>query len=184
MVSKYGEIAGLITNPVSLSSPQSAIVAKIAQDNQIPCIVCFGGKIKSVEETANKYKPTMVASKLGAEIRVVANIGYANVTSSRMKKIVEENNYQIVNFGINLSDYPDAIVGSTANQVQNLPDNIDNLIIPCGSALTMAGIIVGIEKFQKNINRIIGIQICNLDRRKSINSMLEIFNIKRNYETT
>jgi 1-aminocyclopropane-1-carboxylate deaminase/D-cysteine desulfhydrase-like pyridoxal-dependent ACC family enzyme len=182
MLNNNEKINGLITYPVSLSSPQSAIVAKVAHDNNVPCMICIGGKIDSIEDTINKYKPLKLSHQLGAQINVVAKIGYSNVVSSRVKEIVKENNYKIVDFGINLSEYPDAIIGSTANQVQNLPDNLDNLIIPCGSALTMAGIILGIDKFKKRVKRIIGIQICNRDRRKSIDSILKQFDVSRNYE--
>ncbi|TAL67466.1 MAG: pyridoxal-phosphate dependent enzyme [Bacteroidetes bacterium] len=182
MKSKNEKITGLITNPVSLSSPQSAIVAKIAKDNNVPCMICIGGKIDSVEETAKRYKPLSLAYQLGAEIKVVAKIGYRNVVTSRVNDIIKENNYEVVNFGINLSDYPDAIIGSTANQVLNLPDYLDNLIIPCGSAITMAGIIVGIEQFKKQVKRIIGTQISGYDRRKYVDSILNKFRINRQYE--
>jgi 1-aminocyclopropane-1-carboxylate deaminase/D-cysteine desulfhydrase-like pyridoxal-dependent ACC family enzyme len=182
MANKNDNIAGLITNPVSLSSPQSAIVAKIARDNDVPCMICIGGKITDVEQTIMKYKPLKLAYELGAEVNVVAKIGYSNVVSSRVKEIVKSNNYNIVDFGINLADYPEAIIGSTAYQVKNLPDILDNLIIPCGSALTMAGIILGIEGFGKRIKRIIGVQICEKDRRKDINLILNNFSVNRKYE--
>lgn len=179
---KSDKIEGLITNPVTLSSPQSAIVAKVAKDNNVPCMICIGGNILSIEKTVKKYKPLKLAFELGAVINVVAMIGYSNVISSRVRDIVQENNYHVIDFGINLTDYPDAILGSTANQVINLPDNLDNLIVPCGSALTFAGIIVGIEKYKKKVKRIIGIQISGFDRRKKIDLVLNKFGIERKYE--
>ncbi len=178
----HGEIEGLITNPVSLSSPQSAIVAKVSKDNNLPCIICVGGKIASVQNTIQKYKPLSLAFRLGAEIRVVANIGYSNVIRSKMNDISKSNNYHFIDFGINLIDYPEAIIGSTAKQVQNLPNKLDNLIIPCGSALTMAGILVGLNLYNKQVKRIIGIQISGIDRRKNIDEVLKSFGIKTIYE--
>jgi 1-aminocyclopropane-1-carboxylate deaminase/D-cysteine desulfhydrase-like pyridoxal-dependent ACC family enzyme len=63
-----------------------------------------------------------------------------------------------------------------------LPEYIDNLIVPCGSGITLAGIIVGCHIFNKKVKRFIGIQISGYDRTKEINEILKRFDIKPNYK--
>lgn len=176
------EINGLITQPVSFSSPQCAIVAKVAKENNLPCIICIGGGIKNIDETINKNKPLKYSREFGAEILHVANAGYSSILKNKITEISNNNKYKIVDFGINLLQYPRAIIESIANQVENIPNDIDNLIIPCGSGISMAGIIIGLVKFNKNVKRIIGIQISNIDRTNRINEILKSFNVIREYE--
>ena len=43
---------------------------------------------------------------------------------------------------------------SVAEQVQNIPDDLDDLYITCGSGITASGVIVGIERYGKNVKNI------------------------------
>ncbi len=76
-----------------------------------------------------------------------------------------------VKFGINVENDRDSIIGSVAEQVKNIPSDIDTIIVPCGSCIMISGIIDGVRKYKKNC-KIIGIQIAGYDRSKDIDNMI------------
>ncbi len=171
------EYQNTICTASSVKSPQLVILAKIAQKYNMKFL---GGIVttKTVEECAKLNPMVQMSLDLGADIKVLSKISYNNVLYSKL------NNYQgfKVSFGINLENDFDAIIGSIANQVQNIPDNLDNLIVPVGSGVTFAGILIGLEKFNKKTN-VIGIQIAGYDRSKTIYNTLpfEYKDIKYNF---
>jgi hypothetical protein len=48
------------------------------------------------------------------------------------------------------------MIETTANQVKNLPDRLDYLVISVESGLQMAGILKGINRYNKRIGQIVG----------------------------
>lgn len=175
------EVKGIITCG-SVHSPQSPIVAKVCSDNHVPCIIGIGGNITNLSKTIQTHKSLEVSKKVGAEIRVVSKLGYDKTMMPFVELIAKELNYEIIKFGINLNEYPSAIIDAIANQVQNIPDHLNNLIVPCGSGITFAGILVGIKRFNKKIDNIFVIQISGYDRTKSINEILHKFGIEARYK--
>ena len=171
---------GLITY-TQVDSPQGLIIAKIAQINKIPSIICIGSN-SEVNKSIQAHKSLKYAKKCGAEIIKVSGLGYNNVLSKKAKDLAKVKNYNLVHFGISMNDYPEAIINSVANQVQNIPENLDNLIIPCGSGITMGGILVGLSLYNKNIKNVIGIQISGYNRIKEINKIMDIFKVKYDYK--
>jgi 1-aminocyclopropane-1-carboxylate deaminase/D-cysteine desulfhydrase-like pyridoxal-dependent ACC family enzyme len=172
---------GLITYS-SVISPQSIIVAKVCHDNNIPCIICVGVNDNSNGEFINKHITLSLSQKYKAEIRNVAGIGFNTVLKQRAEKIASENGFTLVHFGINLENNKETLVNAIANQVMNLPDELDNLIIPCGSGVTTAGIIIGLKLFNKKVKRIIPVQISGYDRKNEIDNVLSLYGIKADYE--
>nr|MDA3842788.1 pyridoxal-phosphate dependent enzyme [Candidatus Kapabacteria bacterium] len=181
ILSNNRSIKGLITCS-SVNSPQGLIVAKEAKKNNLPCIVCIGGRNSSPEKAIQNHASIYLAHKAGAEIRTVAQIGYTSILEKRASAIADEKNYYLVQFGINLDEYPEAVIGAIANQVENIPDELDNLIVPVGSGISFAGILVGLKRFNKKVKRVIGIQIAGYDRRKTIDRILDLTDTKANYE--
>ena len=178
---KKENFKGIITTS-SVHSPQGVIVANEAIAIGKPSIVCVGINKKAFEKSKLNHLPLRLAEEVGAEIINVAGTGFNSVLEARAKTLAEENKYDLINFGINMNSYPEAIITSVADQVKNLPDNLDNIIVPCGSGITFAGIMVGLEKYNKKEKRIIGCQISGYDRSKEINKILDIFNLKKQYE--
>jgi hypothetical protein len=74
-----------------------------------------------------------------------------------------------VKFGINLSSNPESMIKSIGNQVQNIPDDLDMLVIPCGSCITACGIMWGLLHYNKKPKKIYLIQIAGHFRHKEIN---------------
>jgi 1-aminocyclopropane-1-carboxylate deaminase/D-cysteine desulfhydrase-like pyridoxal-dependent ACC family enzyme len=54
---------------------------------------------------------------------------------------------------------------------ENLPDELDYLIVPSGSCVTLAAIAEGIRHFKKNVKHLYGVQIAGYDRNKDIQNL-------------
>jgi 1-aminocyclopropane-1-carboxylate deaminase/D-cysteine desulfhydrase-like pyridoxal-dependent ACC family enzyme len=170
---------GLITYS-GVTSAQSLIVSRIAYENNIPCIIGVGVNKKHFD--IEKHPALSASKKYNAEVVAVAGIGFSKVLETRCKYIADKLNYFLIDFGLNVDKHAFGIIRGIASQVQNLPNDIDNLIIPCGSGVSMAGIIVGLKLYNKKVKRIVGIQISGYDRKQKINTILSQFDIKPDYE--
>ncbi len=74
----------------------------------------------------------------------------------------------------------DDLLSAVAEQVQNIPDNLDDLYITCGSGITASGVIVGIERYGKNVKNIHLISTA-FDRREKVKATLRRFGIERQF---
>jgi len=63
------------------------------------------------------------------------------------------------------------VIDCIADQVQNIPDNLDNLIIPTGSGITAGSILRGIKRYGKRVKNIHVVHISGMDRRQKINGI-------------
>ena len=160
---------GVITG-ASLRSPQNVIVASIANYMRIPCICMNGG---ATEESLTEKMPSL-CKKYGAEI-VVAKSGRHNVIYSQAKEIAERNGYFVVEYGMNAREHVKAFYDTNANQVQNIPDELDNLVVTCGSGITSTGIIYGLRKYHKKVNNLILVGTAP-NRTEKIQERLQMLN--------
>lgn len=135
---------GVITG-ASLSSPQNVIVSCVANYLKIPCICIYGG----VKESSLSLPMPMLCKKYGAKI-MIAKSGRHNVIYSLADELAKEKDYQIIEYGMNAQDNIEAFYEANANQVRNIPNELDNLVVTCGSGITSTGIIYGLRKYQKN----------------------------------
>ena len=119
--------------------------------------------------------------EFGSNFDYQCKIGYDSVLSARIKQIKTTKKLFHVKFGINLESDPDAIINSIANQVQNLPNDLDNLVIPTGSAITAGGILCGLKKYNIKPKKIIIVQISGFDRRNTIRKILDLSNVEHPY---
>lgn len=121
----------------------------------------------------------MLAYKNGSTINCDCTQAYEAPLHNQMVKKSKKLGvgYYDVKFGINLDTSPDSLIMSTANQVKNIPDVLDNLIVPCGSCIILSGVIIGCQMFNKKVKNIIGVQIAGYDRRKTIDNTLHKYDI-------
>jgi 1-aminocyclopropane-1-carboxylate deaminase/D-cysteine desulfhydrase-like pyridoxal-dependent ACC family enzyme len=155
----------------SVHSPQSAIIAKVASDFGADCIVAIGG---SSEETMDSHHMIRLCKYYGADVVNVAGHGMTSAIDALAKrKIISENNYMLIKFAIAMDNNPEAIFSGVIDQVANIPDELDVLVVPVGSGIQFAGILVGLEKYGKKVGRVIGVGFC--DRRKNIDGYLNQF---------
>jgi len=162
---------GGVVTASSVHSPQSAIIAKVAQEHGFKCVIAVGGTKK---ETLYKHHMMRLSKFYGADIRIVAGHGMTTaIDAGAKKKIIPDTGYKLIKFAISLESNPEAIFDGVTDQVMNLPDELDNLVVPVGSGIQFAGIVRGIKKYNKKIKRIVGVAFC--DRTKSVNKHLDRF---------
>jgi 1-aminocyclopropane-1-carboxylate deaminase/D-cysteine desulfhydrase-like pyridoxal-dependent ACC family enzyme len=164
-----------IMTATSVNSPQGVIISYIAKKYGLKCIVGVGNTTKEI--IAKKHELLKKSIEYGADIHILAKIGYDHVLAKKLIKL--NTGFFLVKFGINYKKHANAIFWSNANQVQNIPDKLDYLVIPVGSALSMAGILRGIKKYKKSVKKIIGVQV-GASRSKVLRSYLP-FNFNTRY---
>lgn len=140
----------------SLISPQAPMIAAVAQHFGMECCIVYGGT--KIEKLQEKYMPRL-AKHFEANF-YIAKSGRSNVLLHCAKGIAAHSiPYRksfIVEYGMNSKDpqHLAAFYGSTADQVMNLPDEMDHLIITCGSGITSAGVLYGLKIHQKKVKHV------------------------------
>ena len=160
----------MIYSSTGMESPQGIIVTRVAKEFGFESIVFIG---HSGPKGIRKSKLMMNILTAGGKINYKAKMAYESTLNAEIRKHKEAGEkFFHVKFGINLDSDPESILGSVSYQVQNLPDNLDYLIVPCGSCIMLSGIIQGCEKYNKIPKHIVGIQISGYDRTKTIENIL------------
>lgn len=166
---------GGVVTASSVHSPQSAIIAKVAQEHGFKCIIAVGG---TKPDTLYNHHIMRLSKFYGADIEIVAGHGMTSaIDAGAKKKIIALNGYKLIKFAISLESNPEAIFDGVTDQVANIPDELDNLVVPVGSGIQFAGIIRGLKKYNKKVKRIVGVAFC--DRTKSINAHLDRFKYEK-----
>ena len=159
-----------ISTAASIHSPQAVIVSRVAQEYGLNSIIGFGN---TSIEAALKHKAMSWCKDMGSELVVLSESqGFNNVLYSNLNKLSETRPMFKVLFGYAAQQYRSSIIGKISEQVQNIPDNVDILFVPCGSAVTFTGVIEGKRIYNKNF-RLVGLQPFGYDRKSDINKNLE-----------
>lgn len=173
---KYNNTVATVS---SLESPQSVIISRVAKEFGFQSFIGVGNtNIKN----AVKHKPIRMSQELGSEIDVISTQAFNNVLFFNLKKIIQDKPMFAVMFGINYLESAESVIDVISYQVQNIPDDIDTLIVPVGSGITFGSIMKGILKYDKKIKRIVAIQPFGYDRRKTIENIIEEMSIFYSYE--
>lgn len=154
----------------SVQSPQGIIVSRVAKEFGMDSILVFGA---TNEKSIRKHNLVLNALNYATRIDTKAKMGYNSTLDARMRELMydEDKDYFQIAFGINLDEDQDAIIDSVSRQCENLPDDLDLLVVPAGSGIMLGGIIRGCHKFNKKCN-IIGVQISGYDRSSTIDHIL------------
>lgn len=168
---------GVITY-CSLHSPQGPITAAAAKHYGLPCIVAYGGASEMSVATGSMPR---LAMSYGASVQVIAKSGRHNVLKKRAEALAEARGLFVVQYGINLDDYGEVLLSAVAEQVQNIPDGLDDLYITCGSGITASGVIVGIEWYGKAVKNIHLISTA-YDRREKVRATLQRYGAERPFQ--
>jgi 1-aminocyclopropane-1-carboxylate deaminase/D-cysteine desulfhydrase-like pyridoxal-dependent ACC family enzyme len=166
---------GLVATATSVNSPQGIVVSRAAKEFGFDSIIVFGA---TKQETLMRNIMVKWILDSGAKIDYECKIAYDNALNSRINQIQSARKLFHIKFGINLESNPDAIINSIANQVQNIPNDLDNLIIPTGSAITAGGILCGLEQYNIKPKRVIIVQIAGYDRRETLHKIFRILNVR------
>jgi len=135
---------GLVTAG-SRQSPQVNIVAHIAK---------YLGIGSRLHVPCGKLTPELEDAKLvGANI-IQHSPGYNSVIISRAKKDALDMGWINIPFGMECKE----AVLQTAKQVKNIPKGVKRIIVPVGSGMSLAGILHGLRREDRNIP-VLGIKI-------------------------
>lgn len=161
----------------AVTSPQGAIISRICNEQDINCSIFVGGS--AFPQTLAKSNLMMTAYEYGATINCDARVAFEAAVHAYATQYAQANGmkYFDAGFGNNLKSSPQALVESTAWQVQNIPDNIGTIIVPSGSCIILSGVILGCRMFKKNVRRIVCVQIAGYDRSKTIDGILSQYEI-------
>lgn len=167
---------GIITY-CSIHSPQGPITAATAKYFGLPCVIVYGGTTKNGIATEQMPRLSM---HYGARIEIAAASGRHNVLKQKADAIAKNRNYFTVQYGINLDDYGEVLLGAVADQVQNIPDTLEDLYITCGSGITASGVIIGIQKYRKDVRNVHLIATA-FDRKEKVRATLERYGVCRDF---
>lgn len=148
--SLHGGYGGLLSY-CSIHSPQAPITAAAAQANGLPCRILYGG---AKAENISALPMPRLAMRYGAKICIAARSGRHNILHARAKELAKEDNSFIVQYGINIIGHGDVLLDAVSAQVENIPDEIENLVMTCGSGITSSGVMIGLHRFGKNVKNV------------------------------
>lgn len=146
------------------------IISRVAKAYNLGCFVGYGNISAKTLAENNFIKHIRQNDGI---VESIINQGFDNAITSQLKKLQEKGNrknFYIIKFGIDVEKNP-IVVDCIADQVKNIPDNLDNLVIPTGSGITAGSVLKGIKKFGKKVKCVYVVHISGEDRRKKINDI-------------
>lgn len=168
---------GVIT-ATSILSPQAPIVSELCKYYKVPCTIYYGG---TTYEKLDNTPYSIICKNNGANIEILCKSGRQSVLQYHVNKRIEKTNEFNIKYGMDLENNLDVFIESTSNQVKNLPDDLDNLVISCGSAITTIGILLGCTLYNKKIKNIYAVGIAP-NRFEKIKSYVSLLNKKFNID--
>lgn len=162
----------------SIHSPQAPITAAVARANGMPCRIVYGG---TTRESVAALPMPRLAMKYGASIVLAARSGRHSILHARAKELAAQENSFIVQYGINIIGYGDTLLTAVAAQTENLPDDIENLVMTCGSGITATGVMIGLHRYGKRVKRMHLVATAP-DRRGFIHETLKKYGADREIE--
>lgn len=166
---------GLITG-TSILSPQGVIVAATARHLHVPCKVIYGGT--TIERISKEKYPKEVV-RLGGKVIIGSKCPRTAVLNSIAKKESEKDGSFLIKYGFDLRNNLDCFVQSVAEQAQNIPDDVTDIVIVVGSSITLIGLLYGIAIYGKKIKTIWGVG-CAPNRMDKIKHYADIIREEKN----
>lgn len=144
-----------------------------------------GGKLRQcmllVDKIHQDYEGLVTCCSIHSpQAPITAATGRSNVLYyiSKQLKRTKANKDYIVLYGINLQEHEDILLGAVADQVRNLPDEINNLVLTCGSGITAIGVLAGLKRYGKKVHNVHLVATAP-DRRQLIHETLQRHNADR-----
>lgn len=141
-----GVLAGAVSN-----SPQHLMVSAVAKLFDMPCSLITGAK------DLDKFPMLRLAKNYGAEFEF-SKVGYAQTLQAKAFALQKEEKYKdyfVVETNITMSeklnstDEIRSFHSIGAMQVQNIPEDVTTLVLPCGSCNSAVSVLYGIWKYGK-----------------------------------
>ncbi len=142
---------GLVT-AASRGGPQISIVARIAWHIRIKC---------RVHTPSGSTTPDIQDAQAHAAERVIHRPGFNSVIRARAEEDAKILGWTHIPFGME----SDVAVELAARQVLNVPREAKRIVVPVGSGLTLAGILLGLKRLSSAIP-VVGIVVGADPRRR------------------
>ena len=164
IVSQYG---GVVLTATGVHSPQGLIIARVCRELDLQCVIFVGAT--TLGGALSRHAMLRHALAAGAMIDARARVAYepALMRAAERWRAEHDGAGYVVRFGINLEHDADAIIGSTAEQVRNVPSSVQRIVVPTGAGITAAGVIAGVERCGHGA-LVTVVQIAGYDRRELI----------------
>jgi 1-aminocyclopropane-1-carboxylate deaminase/D-cysteine desulfhydrase-like pyridoxal-dependent ACC family enzyme len=131
----------------SRGSPQVHIVALVANHASVPCRV-------HVPAAKGSYPELDAARELGAEV-IEHRPGYNSVIKGRARMDAETTGATHIPFGMECWE----AVEETAAQAYNLPYRANRIVVPVGSGMSLAGVLMGLRYYFINPVPVLGVVV-------------------------
>ena len=131
----------------SRDSRQCEIISSICEDLNIRCHLFMpnGQDTDVINAISSRKNSTIHRTK----------VGYNSVLIAHSKQWAIENNAFYIPFGMESYDCIDV----NMHQVQNIPNNIKRIVIPCGGGMQMVSVIKGLKHYNMSHIKVTGIQV-------------------------
>ena len=154
-------VKGIVSGSV-VGSPQHPFISSICKHYGIGCLIVTGSKHYT------KHKNMQLAEMLGAHFHV-AKVTYARALQSIAFKLAKKlPNHEVLETNItvderlNPPERIEAFHNVGAYQVKNIPDEVENIMIPCGSCNSVVSVLYGLSKYPpKNLKKVVLMGIGN-----------------------
>ena len=159
---------GRLITTSSVYSTSGAILAAYAHRLGLKSILAVGG---TKPNTIDKHHMMRLSKSYGCDVRIVCGTGMAGPLKKRLTEICEAEQVFNAVFSDNVGEQQAALLDPISAQVVNLPDDLDNLVVPVCTGIHLLGIMRGLQQHGKTVKRIIGCHV-GPDRRKKIDGYL------------
>lgn len=150
-----------VVSASSVLSPQAAMAAVVAEQFDLDCEIIVGA---TTREKAARHKSIDIALQAGAIVTSVP-VAYNTYLQKRAAESALARGAWHLPYGITTpADAPETDVEAFLQvggaQVANLPDEVETLVIPFGSANTACGVLYGLhDQRPTNLRRVILMEI-------------------------
>lgn len=169
---------------ISVNSMQCVITSKVAKEFGLSSVFYAGATNKN-SILKNNFTKLALMNNSYIELKGAAYKSVLNSYLDDERQLLEANNCKLFDFdyGHNIYTNTNAIVDVISYQVQNLPDDLDNLVVPLGSGIQYGAILKGLLKYKKKVKNIYGIQISGIDQFRTVYSILnnDFYKIKNDF---
>jgi 1-aminocyclopropane-1-carboxylate deaminase/D-cysteine desulfhydrase-like pyridoxal-dependent ACC family enzyme len=174
------ECDSTLATAASIGSPQNPIVSRVAKHFGFNSIIGIGNT--TLPKAINENKTLTYCQEAGSEVIVLSETqGYSNVLYAGLDKLATTRKFFKILFGYQLQSNRKSVVDVISHQVKNIPEEIDTLVVNCGSAVSFIGIMNGVLNQNRKF-RVVAIQPFGYDRTKFIDEGIEHMRWEYDYE--
>jgi hypothetical protein len=136
-----------VVSASSVLSPQAAMAGVLAEELGLDCTLLFGS---TKPETAPKHVSVRIALEAGATMNLDTKVAYNPVIQKAGNLLAKELGAWQLPYGITTeanapAEEVEAFLQVGGAQVENLPAEVETLVIPFGSGNTATGVLYGLH---------------------------------------